>query len=63
MLLGEMNAAQVEVLLLHDVVGHDLSEIALMLGVSMPAAQSRLFRGRRELRQRLERDGLTGVTA
>jgi RNA polymerase sigma-70 factor (ECF subfamily) len=61
LLLGEMNASQVEVLLLHDVVGHDLSEIALMLGVSMPAAQSRLFRGRRELRQRLERAGLTGV--
>jgi len=57
-LLGEMKRDQVEVLLLHDVMGHDLAEIALMLRVSMPAAQSRLFRGRRELRRRLEECGL-----
>ncbi len=57
-LLGEMKPDQVEVLLLHDVMGHDLAEIALMVGTSMPAAQSRLFRGRRELRRRIELCGL-----
>lgn len=53
-----MRHDRVEVLLLHDVMGHDLAEIALMIGISMPAAQSRLFRGRRELRQRLSETGL-----
>lgn len=57
-LLGEMNPVVVEVLLLHDVFGHDVAEIAMMMGTSMPAAQSRLFRGRRDLRHRLERSGL-----
>jgi RNA polymerase sigma-70 factor (ECF subfamily) len=57
-LLAEMKPAQVEVLLLHDVLGHGLTEIALMMGASVPATQSRLFRGRRELRQHLEREGL-----
>ena len=56
--LGEMKRERVETLLLHDVMGHDLVEIALMLGISMPAAQSRLFRGRSELRQRLEAAGI-----
>jgi RNA polymerase sigma-70 factor (ECF subfamily) len=57
-LLFEMNPAQVEALLLHDVLGHDLGEIALMLRISVPAAQSRLFRGRKELRRRIEDAGL-----
>lgn len=57
-LLAEMNPVVVEVLLLHDVFGHDVAEIATMMGSSMPAAQSRLFRGRRDLRKRLERAGL-----
>lgn len=58
-LLAEMKHDQVEVLLLHDVMGHDLAEIGLMLRISMPAAQSRLFRGRRELRRRLEALGIS----
>jgi RNA polymerase sigma-70 factor (ECF subfamily) len=62
-LLGEMNPAVVEVLLLHDVFGHDVAEIAMMMGTSMPAAQSRLFRGRRDLRKRLERAGLRAKEA
>ena len=57
-LMAEMRHDRVEVLLLHDLMGHELPEIALMLGISVPAAQSRLFRGRRELRERLENSGL-----
>jgi RNA polymerase sigma-70 factor, ECF subfamily len=52
--LAEMNPAQASTLFLHDGLGHNLSEIALMTGVSVAAAQSRLVRGRRELGRRLE---------
>jgi RNA polymerase sigma-70 factor, ECF subfamily len=52
--LREMNPQRAEALVLHDVLGHDLAEVAALLGVSIAAAQSRLVRGRRELKQRLE---------
>jgi RNA polymerase sigma-70 factor (ECF subfamily) len=42
--------------LLHDVCGFDLREIAEMLDVSVAAAQKRLVRGRRELRERIGSD-------
>jgi RNA polymerase sigma-70 factor (ECF subfamily) len=42
--------------LLHDVLGHDLREIAEITACSVAAAQSRLVRGRAELEQRIERD-------
>ncbi len=51
--LSEMDADRVTVLLLH-VMGHDLAEIAALTGISVAAAQSRLSRGRRELRARIE---------
>lgn len=51
-ILGSMDAAQAETVLLHDVHGHELSEIALIMGVSVAAAQSRLVRGRKELLRR-----------
>jgi RNA polymerase sigma-70 factor (ECF subfamily) len=51
--LGRMNPARAEVLVLHEVNGLELSEIAVALGISVMAAQSRLSRGRRELMQRL----------
>lgn len=54
--LASMTKAQVEVVLLHDVLGHDLHEIAIMTRLSLPAAQSRLFRGRRDLERRLAGD-------
>jgi RNA polymerase sigma-70 factor, ECF subfamily len=51
--LGRMNPARAQALVLHEVNGMELSEIALVLGISVVAAQSRLSRGRRELLERL----------
>jgi RNA polymerase sigma-70 factor (ECF subfamily) len=52
--LSRMNHARAEVLVLHEVNGMELTEIARVLGISVAAAQSRLTRGRRELLQRLD---------
>jgi RNA polymerase sigma-70 factor (ECF subfamily) len=53
--LSEMKSTHAEAVFLHDVLGHELAEIALMTQVSVSAAQSRLVRGRRELFRRLDR--------
>ncbi len=53
--LVSMKPDQAEAVFLHDALGHDLAEIALMTGASVAAAQSRLVRGRRELWKRIER--------
>jgi RNA polymerase sigma-70 factor, ECF subfamily len=58
-LLAQMKPERAETVFLHDVLGHDLAEIALMTRVSVAAAQSRLVRGRRELRERLSKEQLT----
>ncbi len=42
--------------LLHDVLGHSLAEVAEITSTSVSAAQSRLFRGRRDLEERLAGD-------
>ncbi len=55
--LASMSPARAEALLLHDVLGHDLAEIAALTGVSLAAAQSRLVRGRHELHERLGKRG------
>jgi RNA polymerase sigma-70 factor (ECF subfamily) len=52
--LTEMNPEKAMVLVLHDVLGHDLAEIAAMLGLSVAAAQSRLVRARREFLRRTQ---------
>lgn len=52
--LSEMKSTHAEAVFLHDVLGHELAEIALMTQVSVSAAQSRLVRGRRELFKRLD---------
>jgi RNA polymerase sigma-70 factor (ECF subfamily) len=51
-IFGRMKQKHAEAILLHDVLGHDLSEIAVITGVSVAAAQSRLVRGRKELLRR-----------
>jgi RNA polymerase sigma-70 factor, ECF subfamily len=51
--LAEMDPDRVTTLLLN-AMGHELVEIAGLTGTSVAAAQSRLSRGRRELRARLE---------
>lgn len=53
--LARMNADQAQTLLLHDVLGHGLSEIAAIMGVTVAAAQRRLSRGHQELLRRAER--------
>lgn len=53
--LAEMKPKYAEAVFLHDVLGHELAEIALLTQVSVAAAQSRLVRGRRELYKRLDR--------
>ena len=55
--LAEMNQNYAATLFLHDVMGHELAEIAVLTDVSISAAQSRLVRARKELRRRLSSDG------
>ena len=52
--LSEMKSTHAEAVFLHDVLGHELAEIALMTQVSVSAAQSRLVRGRSELFRRMD---------
>jgi RNA polymerase sigma-70 factor (ECF subfamily) len=53
--LGRLRPAQAEAVLLFDVLGHDLREVAELTGVSVAAAQSHVVRGRQELRRLLHR--------
>jgi RNA polymerase sigma-70 factor (ECF subfamily) len=53
--LAEMDWGRATTLFLHDVLGHELAEIAVLTGVSVAAAQSRLVRGRKELQERLNK--------
>jgi RNA polymerase sigma-70 factor (ECF subfamily) len=52
--LGKLSPMTARVLVMHEVMGHDLAEIAVLTGLSVSAAQSRLVRGRAELRRRLD---------
>jgi RNA polymerase sigma-70 factor, ECF subfamily len=52
--LATLGPGTAEVVILHDMVGHDLAEIAVLTGLSVSAAQSRLVRGRAALRSRMD---------
>jgi RNA polymerase sigma factor (sigma-70 family) len=54
-ILSDMNPDMAETVILHDVLGYDLAEVAQMRGASTSATQSRLFRGRIELKRRAEK--------
>jgi RNA polymerase sigma-70 factor (ECF subfamily) len=54
--LAELDPVKAWTLLLHDVGGFDLKEIAEITGASVAAAQSRLVRGRADLQARIEAD-------
>ncbi len=54
--LAAMKPEQAETVFLHDALGHDLAEIAMMTGASVAATQSRLVRGRKELFKRIDRE-------
>jgi len=56
--LATMNADQARTVLLHDVLGHRLSEIASIMGVTAAAAQRRLSRGHQELLRHAARRSL-----
>lgn len=53
--LARMRPKYAETLVLHDVLGHDLTVTAELTGTSVAAAQSRLVRGRKELLRRTKK--------
>jgi RNA polymerase sigma-70 factor (ECF subfamily) len=59
--LATLPAVQREAVVLHDVEGYSVEEVAEMQGVTISAVKSRLVRGRERLRRRYERWALTGA--
>jgi RNA polymerase sigma-70 factor, ECF subfamily len=55
--LAEMDPDRAETVIIHDVFGVSLAETAKLTSASLSAAQSRLVRGRREIRKRMATDG------
>jgi len=49
-----------EPLLLQVVMGYSCEQIARQLGISKSAVMTQLFRAREQLRERLQKDGVTG---
>jgi RNA polymerase sigma-70 factor, ECF subfamily len=56
-LLDELNQEQAKVLCLHLILGHSISEIAYITGVSLNTVKTRLRLGKIQLRRQLERSG------
>lgn len=61
--LIQMNPGQAQAVYLHDVMGHDLTEIAEIAGTTVAAAQSRLVRGRKDFLRRAKRESTGGQTS
>lgn len=55
-IIAAMSPKYAETVVLHDVLGHDLVEIAEMMGATVAATQSRLVRGRKDLLRRAQRE-------
>jgi RNA polymerase sigma-70 factor (ECF subfamily) len=55
-IIAAMSPKYAETVVLHDVLGHDLAEIAEMMGATVAATQSRLVRGRKDLLRRAQRE-------
>jgi RNA polymerase sigma-70 factor (ECF subfamily) len=49
-----LGAQKANVIFLHDVLGHELPDVAGILKITVAAAQSRLVRGRREIIERID---------
>ena len=58
--LACMDSKKATAVFLHEVLGYELAEIAVLTEASVSAAQSRLVRGRRELMRRLESESGKG---
>jgi hypothetical protein len=56
-----MKPDRAQAVFLHDVLGHELAEIAVMEDISVAAAQSRLVRGRKDLYKRLGMTAAPGL--
>ncbi|HEX3901311.1 MAG TPA: RNA polymerase sigma factor [Polyangia bacterium] len=59
-LLG-LGVQKANVVFLHDVLGHELGDVAGILGITVAAAQSRLVRGRREIIDEIDPDAAPGM--
>lgn len=55
--LVRIDPVKAETVVLHDILGHELAEIAVLMNTTVAAAQSRLVRGRRELAEQIEGGG------
>ena len=54
--LSQLSRPKALTVVLHDILGHEITEVARLTDASVVAAQSRLARARRELRRRLDQD-------
>jgi RNA polymerase sigma-70 factor (ECF subfamily) len=52
-LLEAMDPATARIIVLYELIGHDLPEVAALTGLSITAVQSRLVRGRKALLRKL----------
>jgi RNA polymerase sigma-70 factor (ECF subfamily) len=59
--LAALSSQKAQAVVLHDVLGHSLAEIALMCSVPISTVQTRLVRGRRELLRRLRQPATAPV--